>query len=366
MQAGPYLADFSLSLINRTGAYHICRDLLDHLPRHFDQVRYWRTFNAPKTTLGRKILGRMMLFELERMGASTVVPWPGPKDKAQPVLYMDPLYVLRAELKPSDIVICHDVGPITHSDLFAPKVVDLYRQAYDKIARVSPGIVTVSDFSLNEYQKLYGKNSRFIVVCRQYVRLGISAETTAPVPGIKGPFLLTIGALEKRKNHLRIIEAYKRSGLHEKGVSYVYCGARGVGADAIGAAAAATPGVHALGYVSEDQLRWLFRNAAGMVLPSLLEGFGLPPLEAAQEGLISVVSRGTVQEESMDGNAILVDPYDPDSIADGMIRLLEQSPAEKKAMLDKAKAHAASLSFDRYINGFDKVLTLNDKPAEPI
>lgn len=358
-----YVADFSLALINRTGAYHICNDLLRDLPQYFSAVRYWRLPFQPQPTLLRKVAGRAMLAELAMMADSPLLARSHPD---QPVLFMDPLYVLRTELRPNDIVICHDVGPITHPDLFDPTGVRLYHEAYNKIAAINPGIVTVSDFSLNEYQKLYGKNSRFIVVCRQYVRTGIAKETTAPVPGITTPFLLTIGALEKRKNHLRIIEAYKRSGLFEQGVSYVYCGARTPHAVEIHEAARSTPGVYPLGYVSEDQLRWLFRNAAGMVLPSLLEGFGLPPLEAAQEGLVSVVSRGTVQEESMGGHAIMVDPYDPDSIADGMKRMLALTSEEKTDLVAKARAHASSISYERYINGFEKVLARNAMPDEPI
>ncbi len=358
-----YTADFSLALINRTGAYHICNDLLRDLPHYFPRVRYWRLPFQPQPTLLRKVAGRAMLLELATMGDSNILARSHPD---MPVLFMDPLYVLRTQLRPSDIVICHDVGPITHPDLFDPTGVRLYHQAYDKIAAVNPGVITVSDFTRNEYRKLYGDNPRFLGVCRMYVRQDIGKPTSAPVEGVKAPFLLTIGALEKRKNHLRIIEAYRRSGLFEQGVSYVFCGARGVGAEEILEAARATPGVYPLGYVSEDQLRWLFRNAAGMVLPSLLEGFGLPPLEAAQEGLVSVVSRGTVQEESMDRNAILVDPYDADSVADGMTRLLALSPEEKAAIVAKAQAHAGTMPYERYISGFDKILARNSMPAEPI
>lgn len=358
-----YTADFSLALINRTGAFHICNDLLRELPQYFADVRYWRLPFQPQPTLLRKVAGRAMLMELRTLGDSSVLARSAPEN---PVLFMDPLYVLRTELRKEDIVICHDVGPITHPDLFEPETVRTYHIAYDKIAKVNPGIVTVSDFSLNEYQKLYGAGSRFIVVARQYVRLGIAKETTAPVEGVNKPFLLTIGALEKRKNHLRVIEAYRRSGLFEQGVNYVYGGARTPHAAEVMEAARATPGVIPLDYVSEDQLRWLFRNAAGFVLPSLLEGFGLPPLEAAQEGLVSVVSANTVQPESTGGNAIIVDPYDPDAIAEGMKRLVAMSPEEKADIVAKARAHASSLSYERYIRGFEKILAANDKPAEPI
>lgn len=358
-----YQADFSLALINRTGAYHVCRDLLRDLPHYFPRTRYWRLAETPQPDLLRKVAGRAMLTELRLMGDSSVMARKRPD---MPILFMDPLYVLRTPLEKDDIVYMFDVGPITHSEYFEPETVRLYHLAYDKIARINPGIVTISDFSLSEYQKLYGADQRFIVVARQYVRAGIAQGAAAPVEGVSGPYLLTIGALEKRKNHVRIIEAYRRSGLFEKGVNYVYGGARTPYAAEVLELARATPGVIPLDYVREDQLRWLFRNASGFVLPSLLEGFGLPPLEAAQEGLVSIVSQDTVQPESIGGAGIIVDPYEVDSISDGMLRLMSMTAEEKAELVGRAQAHAASMSYERYINGFDKILAVNGMPAAPI
>ncbi|MDX2276371.1 MAG: glycosyltransferase family 1 protein [Hyphomonadaceae bacterium] len=357
-----YVADFSLALINRTGAYHICNDLVRDLAPYFDQVRYWRLPFQPQPTLLRKVVGRAMLAELATLKDCATLARAHPR---QPVLYMDPLYVLRTELRPEDIVLCHDVGPITHPDLFEPDVVRLYRLAYDKMARVKPGVVVVSDFTGSEFRRLYGE-PRFLTTCRLYARPAIAANDTAPVQGVEGPFLLTVGALEKRKNYLRVIEAYRRSGLYEKGVHYVFCGARTHFAPEILKAARNTPGVHPLGYVSEQQLRWLFQAASGFVLVSLLEGFGLPALEAAQLGLASIVSAGTVQEEVMGGAALLADPHNIESIAASMVKLHALSPDEKNELIARGRAQAASIPYSRYIAGFEKILAANAAPTEPI
>jgi glycosyltransferase involved in cell wall biosynthesis len=357
-----YVADFSLALINRTGAYHICNDVVRDLARYFDAVRYWRLPFQPAPTLLRKVAGRAMLAELGAMKDSATLARAHPR---QPVVYMDPLYVLRTELRPDDIVLCHDVGPITHPDLFDETGVELYHRAYNKIAAVKPGVITVSDFTGAEFRRLYG-DMRFLTTCRLYVRNAITKRDVETVAGVQTPFLLTIGAMEKRKNYLRVIEAYRRSGLFEQGVSYVFGGVRTPYGEEILEAARATPGVYPLGYVSDAQLRWLFRNASGFVLPSLLEGFGLPALEAAQEGLVSVVSANTVQEEVMGGAAILVDPLSEDSIADGMKRLLALDSLEKADLVARGRAHAASIPYSRYIAGFEKILARNAAPETPI
>lgn len=354
-----YVADFSLALINRTGAYHICNDLVRDLSGYFDHVRYWRLRSQPEPTLLRKAAGRAMLGELTLCKDSSVLARPHPR---QPVLYLDPLYVLRTELRPDDIVLCHDVGPITHPDLFEPEVVRLYHLAYAKIAKIKPGVVVVSDFTAAEFRRLYGE-PRFLTTCLLYARPAVAAPEVAPVDGVHQPFLLTVGALEKRKNYLRVIEAYRRSGLFEKGVHYVFCGARTNYAPEILAAARRTPGVHALGYVNERQLRWLFQAASGFVLASLLEGFGLPTLEAAQLGLVSLISAGTVQEEVMGEAALAVDPSDENSIADGMNRMLSLTPEEKSDLVARGQARAASIPYSRYITCFEKILAANAAPS---
>jgi glycosyltransferase involved in cell wall biosynthesis len=70
------------------------------------------------------------------------------------------------------------------------------------------------------------------------------------------------------------------------------CGGPEPGFDAVIEAAGKMPGVILPGYVNDNQLRWLYTHASGFVLPSLLEGFGLPAAEAISYGLIPLLSKG--------------------------------------------------------------------------
>lgn len=356
-----YLLDFSLGLINRTGAYVVCRDLLQELPGYFPDVRYWRLLRRQVPDgLARRVAGRLMLKEISLLRDRPVLQWPEPPPMAgRRRVFLDPLYVLRAQLDREDIVMCHDIGPVSHPELFGDNGPGLYLPAYEKIQRVGPGMVFVSDASQRAFRDRFGDRFRFLQTVAQYVRPGVLTGETAPVPGVRPPFLLTVGALERRKNHLRIIEAYERSGLHQRGVSYVFCGARGLGAEAILEKAARTPGVMALGYVAEPQLRWLYLNGCGFVLPSLLEGFGLPPIEAAQRGLVPMVSAGGAQEEAIGGAAVLVDPTSTEAITQGLLRLVDMGQAEREDILRRARRRGEILTYNRYIAGWDKVLSRN-------
>lgn len=363
-----YLADLSLALINRTGAYFISRDIVEALSDYFYRVRYWRfNLDSPPDGLLRKVLARLMLKDLGWFMHARTFYWPAAyrDGRRLPTVFFDPLYVLRADLHPEDIVLCHDVGPVSHPHLFDESTTRSYEAAYTKIRSVKPGMVFVSDASRSEFQRLYGCDYRYLHVIPLYVRPAAWNGSLVPVEGVSPPYLLTVGAFEKRKNYLRVIEAYASTKLYGEGITYVLCGPRGNATEEIRALAAATPGVTALSYVSEAQLRWLYANASGFVLPSLLEGFGLPALEAAQVGLVPLVSRGGAQEEAIGGNGILVDPGSTTSVANGLQALAHMSESERAGIIGRAQAHAETLTFSRFQRSWEEVLRRNDGIVQP-
>lgn len=353
-----YLADFSLALINRTGAYYICRDVVQRLPQFFAGIRYWRFVLAKQPNgIIRKLLAKAMLFEISRLRASDKVPRLARRGLARlPTLFFDPLYVLRAKLEPSDIVLCHDVGPLTHSELFDKGTTDLYREAYGIIRKTRPGMVFVSEASRSEFVQLYGDDYRFLKVIPLYVRNDLTVGEAKAPPGVSEPFLLTIGAMEIRKNYHRTIPAFAASGLHQRGYSYVFCGPRANNSETIEELASITPGVQRFGYLSDPELKWLYRHAAGFVLPSLLEGFGVPALEACKYGLIPIVSEEGAQREAVGEGAILVDAGSVESIAAGMKALADMTGVERLERRKKVRGHADDLSEEKYIARWAELL----------
>ena len=230
-------------------------------------------------------------------------PWGDAQAARHPTLFFDPLYVLHASVSARDIVLCHDVGPIAKSEFFAPAVSTLYARAYARIRQHNPGWFSSArrpaQLSSRCLATVSGFSRSIRSMCGQ-VRDGLSLRPA----GVRTPFLLTVGAQEVRKNYIRSIEAFARSALSSEGYSYVICGPKANQTHAVEELSRRTPGVQLLGYCSDDELRWLYRNAGGFVLPSLLEGFGMPALEAAQHGLISVVShKGALPEAVGEGQS---------------------------------------------------------------
>jgi glycosyltransferase involved in cell wall biosynthesis len=88
--------------------------------------------------------------------------------------------------------------------------------------------------------------------------------------------------------------------------------------------------------VSDAQLRWLYKEASAFVLPSLLEGFGMPALEAAQAGLIPILSRESALSEAVSGLGIEVDPLSVSEIGaamDSVLALDDKTRSERKNAL---------------------------------
>ena len=107
--------------------------------------------------------------------------------------------------------------------------------------------------------------------------------------------------------------------------------------------------VRFLGYVPDETLAVLYRLAAVFVFPSLYEGFGLPPLEAMASGTPVVTSNVSSLPEVVGDAAVLVDPYDPRAIADGMRRVLTDSGARAPTLRARGLARARQFSWERSV-----------------
>ncbi|MBI2095254.1 MAG: glycosyltransferase family 4 protein [Candidatus Omnitrophica bacterium] len=146
---------------------------------------------------------------------------------------------------------------------------------------------------------------------------------------IEPPFLISVGTLEPRKNHLCLLRAYDM--LRQRGknrFSLVIVGKDG-GTQRLLRAFVKERGlernVRLLGYIDRRELVALYNAAWGYVMISLYEGFGLPALEAMSCGVSGICSNRTSLPEVVGDTAILVDPENAGEIADAMDRFCEDS-----------------------------------------
>jgi glycosyltransferase involved in cell wall biosynthesis len=197
------------------------------------------------------------------------------------------------------------------------------------------GIVTISDFTRDQILDRFRVNPARV----HTIYLGLDHEfwAVSDEGGLRDvsrrfrlprSFLLFVGALEKRKNIPRLLEALKI--LHEKSgkVPLVLAGRQGEDFPEIRKKAeylGLTPSVIYTGYCGERELRSLYRLADLLIYPSIWEGFGLPLLEAMACGLPVATSRRTAIPEIAGDAALYFDPENAEDMANQIIRGLEQA-----------------------------------------
>jgi glycosyltransferase involved in cell wall biosynthesis len=142
--------------------------------------------------------------------------------------------------------------------------------------------------------------------------------------GVSPPFILVTGTLEPRKNLPRLIEAF--AGVEEElrsGWTLVLAGAPGWETDATFASVASHRDlVRTLGYVTDEDLRSLYRLAEVFCYVSLYEGFGIPVLEAMQSGTAVLTSSVSSMPEVGGDAARYADPHDVLDIRRGLRELM--------------------------------------------
>jgi alpha-1,3-rhamnosyl/mannosyltransferase len=160
---------------------------------------------------------------------------------------------------------------------------------------------------------------------------------------------LCVGVLDPNKNLATLVEGYARYRARGGRAALAIAGRAGW-YGAILARHAARLGVaddvHFLDYAPDDALPALYSGARWVAMPSPLEGFGLPALEAMVCGAPVIAARAGALPETVGDAALLVDPDSPDAFADAMARL-DDDPALRARLTCDGPARAATFSWRR-------------------
>jgi glycosyltransferase involved in cell wall biosynthesis len=174
----------------------------------------------------------------------------------------------------------------------------------------------------------------------EVVAPGVTAapDAATPAPGTP-PYLLAVGALEPRKAPDLLVRAFTAARAEGLTAQLVFAG-EGRLAAALGA-----EGVTVLGRVSDAELDALYRGALALVMPSLLEGYGLPVREALARGTPAVVSDLPVFGPELDPAVLRVAPGDQAALTAALLRL-EREDGLRASLAAAAAPAVAGLSWE--------------------
>lgn len=259
-------------------------------------------------------------------------------------------YISPLVLPTKSILTVHDLLFETHPQFFNKSEVIRNRLLIQHSAKKAWQVHTVSEFSRQALIEIYKiPEDRIFIVpdgvdIERFSRVegNSAAERICEKYGVRD-YVLTVGRLEPRKNHVNLLKAYAllKAEKTEMGplvmVGQKDFGFRGLFGtiDELGL----NDDVRILESVGDDLLPDIYRGARMFVYSSFAEGFGIPPLEAMACGT-PVVSSNTSAMPEVAGNAcLLVNPDSVEDIVQAMNSVLSNSVlAEKLAAKGRRQA----------------------------
>jgi glycosyltransferase involved in cell wall biosynthesis len=255
------------------------------------------------------------------------------------------------------VVILHSIGHVFFPEVYSPLRLRYLEQIVPRSLRHADAVITVSEWERQEVLARFELDPTTVFA----VHAGLSGTVRAALehrpqketaPSSHRPYVFMASTLYGFKNHARLIRAFAklvRAG--EVPHELVLAGGDADVTAASLAALAADEGVGErvifLGPVGHDRVPDLIAGADAIAYTSLCEAFGHPVLEALAFGRCLVTSNVASMPEVAGDAAILVDPYDVESIADGLrTALLDE---RRRAELEQAgPPRAASFTWERW------------------
>jgi glycosyltransferase involved in cell wall biosynthesis len=312
------------------------RNLLRQLAR-IDHDTEYVIFSRPDDQAALGSLGPNFRTVAETAGKYTVaeqIKIPLAIRREGVTLFHAPHYVLPPLVTCKSVVTIHDCIHLMFPQYLPNRLSLAYaRTSISLAARRATRVLTVSESSKRDILRFVDVPPANIdVIYNSYdERFGVEPKEEDVVRvreryQLHDPFVLYAGNVKPHKNLERLIEAFHL--VRDRGLDRLKLVLIG---DEISKYTALRRAVHRhqlhpyvrfLGYLPEETLAVMYRLAGVFVFPSLYEGFGLPPLEAMASGTPVVTSNVSSLPEVAGDAAVLVDPYDTRSIADGIYRVL--------------------------------------------
>lgn len=228
------------------------------------------------------------------------------------------------------VVTVHDLLPLRLPHLFTRQT-RMHTRLYIPFVRRATRVITPSAYTRAEVIELLRlPEDRVVTIpegCAERFRpCEADRETLRREFGIDGPYVLSVGTLEPRKNLATVLRVFRRVSAAVPDAELVIVGGRGWrNSDfemELGRGHAAQQ-LRLTGFVPDERLVALYAGAACFLYPSLGEGFGLPPLEAMACGVPVVMSDRPALGEVGGDAALLASPFDVEMLAAHVVDVMQ-------------------------------------------
>lgn len=221
------------------------------------------------------------------------------------------------------------------------------RFVWRRIATTSDFVIAISNNTKREYQEFcHIPDSRIPVIYEAGEVL--PSKKISPYPTPFRQFILYVGQQPDYKNLRRLAEAHQKLLTNYPGLGLIFVGRMNDDTKANQELYKKRNyrNIHFTGFIDDPQRDWLFSRAEAYVFPSLMEGFGLPPLEAMAYGTPVVSSNASCMPEILGDAPEYFDPLNVDDMAAAIEKVISDKNLRTQ-MIVRGGKQAAKYSWRR-------------------
>jgi glycosyltransferase involved in cell wall biosynthesis len=270
-------------------------------------------------------------------------------------VFHEPLFIAPLHKPCPTVITVYDLAFMRLSDSYTWRTKLYLRTLIARSIKEADAVITISESSKNDIINQFGYPEKLHVIYGgvdpEFHKLSVPpASLTINDKLIHGDYILNVSLITPRKNMVSLIRAYVLfRDKHKVDCKLVIAGGRGWGWKDVYKEAERSryaKDIIFCGYVTREELIWLYNSAKAFVYPSLYEGFGLPVLEAMACGCPVVTSNISSLPEVCGDAALLVEPLDIEDLS-GAIQKVFFSESLRRGMVEKGFSRASRFSWHK-------------------
>ncbi|MEN3045953.1 MAG: glycosyltransferase family 1 protein [Candidatus Hydrothermales bacterium] len=234
----------------------------------------------------------------------------------------------------------HDLCFEIYPKLFPPKAIKISRKKIKKALYYSDIVFVPSKFTKESIIKFYGFKDKIEVIYPGVKKI----ENLKKVNNIGENFFLFVGVIQKRKNLVNLVRAFKELNL--KNHHLLLAGKEGFGYEEVEKEIDNKTSFWLRKTFDQSEIFYLYKKCTALVFPSFCEGFGLPVLEAISLKKPVIASPLSVFKEYLGENLFYLNGFDKEDIKEGIIKFLDEKRENIEIKINRAYEIVKSFTWE--------------------